>query len=66
MTETIGTCMVCKDHILVRYIALYVIGSEGLLVCHTCEMQIVEFVRYLTHVHMEAWKRAYLCTRRKP
>ena len=39
-------CMMClKDKEKVRYIDLYIIGSEGLYICHDCEMEIVEFVR---------------------
>jgi hypothetical protein len=43
-----GYCMVCReDNVEVRHIPLYVIGSEGLVVCHACEMKVVEFVRSL-------------------
>ena len=39
-------CRVCGMKVdAVRNIDLYVIGSEGLDTCHTCEMQIVGYVR---------------------
>jgi hypothetical protein len=40
--------MICHfDASEVRNINLYVVGSEGLDVCHHCEMQIVAFARGL-------------------
>ena len=39
-------CMMClKDKEKIKYIDLYVIGSEGLHICHDCEMELVGFVR---------------------
>ena len=53
----------------VRNINLYVIGSEGLNVCHDCEMQIVEFcrsmIRTATKARMAGY-RACKSTERKP
>ena len=40
-------CMMCGCDKPTRYIDLYIIGSEGLRVCHSCEMEIVEFCRKL-------------------
>lgn len=40
-----GLCMMCHNEREVRNISLYVIGSEGLTVCHECEMEIVEYIR---------------------
>jgi len=42
-----GRCMLCRKIKQVRYIDLYVIGSEGLTICHRCEMLVVESVRLL-------------------
>jgi hypothetical protein len=55
--------MVCIDGpVEVRHVNLYVIGSEGLCVCHACEMQIVEFVRDLINLGARSrklgWKMA--------
>jgi len=38
-------CMMCRRLEETRYIDIYVFGSEGLRVCHSCEMEIVNFVR---------------------
>ncbi len=56
----IGTCMICKVHAEVRHIPLYVIGSEGLWLCHACEMRIVEFVRIMMRQYMEEKKQLVL------
>lgn len=41
-----GICMMChKSPIRVRHINLYVIGSEGFLVCRTCENKVLDFIR---------------------
>jgi hypothetical protein len=34
---------------------LYLFGSEGLNVCHECEMKISEFVYTLAHTANRAW-----------
>jgi hypothetical protein len=44
-----GICMICRDITEIRHISLYVVGSEGLDVCHSCEMNIVHFVRDLIY-----------------
>jgi len=46
-----GTCRICGDEDKVRNKNLYVSGSEGLDVCHGCEMEIVEFVRSRQYEH---------------
>jgi hypothetical protein len=43
----------------VRNINLYVIGSEGLNVCHDCEMQIVEFCRSMIRTATKARMAGY-------
>jgi hypothetical protein len=44
----LGNCMLCHSApVEVRHINLYIIGSEGLYACHSCEMQVVEFARNL-------------------
>lgn len=46
-----GECRICRqDDVLVRYIDLYVTGSEGLWACEACERRICEFVRSLQAV----------------
>ena len=43
-------CGICTDEVEVRHIAVYIIGSEGLDVCHECEMLIVNYIRGLKQV----------------
>ena len=43
----ITDCMLCLEEKECRYIDLYIIGSEGLQVCHSCEMKLVEYARSL-------------------
>ena len=39
-------CMMClKDKEKVKYIDLYIIGSEGLYICHDCENEIIDFIK---------------------
>jgi hypothetical protein len=57
-----GYCMICRnDKEETRHISLYVIGSEGLDICHECEMRIVEFARELMgeelNKKLNEWKR---------
>jgi len=46
------TCMICDDpnELCVKHFDLYIIGSEGLNVCHECEMKIVNYVRDLKSI----------------
>lgn len=43
-------CMICSGTNEVRNIDLYIIGSEGLNVCHQCEMLIVKYINGLRTV----------------
>ena len=43
----------------IRNINLYVIGSEGLNVCHDCEVQIVEFCRSMIRTATKARMAGY-------
>ena len=47
-------CTLCanNEEKTTRFIPLYVFGSEGLNVCHECEMQLVEFARLLRFNNM--------------
>lgn len=47
-------CHICTDEVEVRHLALYVTGSEGLDVCHECEMLIVNYIRGLKLVVAKA------------
>ena len=41
-------CWVCHRKTETRYVDLYVAGSEGLRICHACEMRVVEFIQGLS------------------
>lgn len=44
-------CTVCGRHLPdVRYLDLYVVGSEGLEICHDCEMDLVSHIRAMMGV----------------
>ena len=54
-------CMICHNNKEeTRYISLFVIGSEGLTVCHSCEMKIVNYVRELMSIELQKKKDEYL------
>jgi len=54
-----GQCTICASVEDVRHLPLYVIGSEGLQVCHTCEMDLVTHVRSLMHLAAVSRKTGY-------
>jgi ribosome-binding protein aMBF1 (putative translation factor) len=60
-------CAICPSTEATRHINLYVNGSEGLNVCHNCEMKIVEYVRELSNINLrkslEEFKEKHLKTR---
>lgn len=55
-----GRCWMCQEPGEIRNVDLYVIGSEGLNVCHKCEMKTVEFVRQQWHVVNEQKRQEML------
>lgn len=41
-----GTCMMCLEgSVEIRHVNLYVVGSEGLYCCRSCEDKVLEFIR---------------------
>jgi transcription elongation factor Elf1 len=54
-----GTCMVCNEKELVRYIDLYISGSEGLVICHDCEMMVVDTIQNLRRLMNIGFQRGY-------
>lgn len=38
-------CLICEHDDTVRHVNLYVEGSEGLWICHQCEMMLVTHIR---------------------
>ena len=58
--ETIKTfCTVCSEEKDCRFLPLFVTGSEGTHVCHSCEMNIVEFVRGMIRLSSKSRKHGY-------
>jgi len=60
--KELGQCSMCyQQDVMVRYINLYITGSEGIELCHPCEMVVVEFIRSFTsrclHVRRDAYIR---------
>lgn len=46
-----GRCMICQmSKMEIKHLPLYVRGSEGLDICHFCEMILVEFVREIMNI----------------
>jgi hypothetical protein len=61
---TEGNCRICAGSGPVRHISLYVSGSEGLTLCHDCEMAIVENVRSLMLMAIRGRKTGYKAAKR--
>lgn len=53
-------CRICRTETKCRNLDLYVTGSEGVWVCHVCEMAIVEFIRTMIRVAGIARRNIYL------
>ena len=49
----ITDCSICNWQAETRYIDLFVFGSEGVRLCHECEMQLVEHCRELVSNRLE-------------
>lgn len=54
-----GGCRICGEKDTVRRINLYYSGSEGLMICETCEMNLVEHVRGMVLIAGIARKAGY-------
>ena len=39
------SCLICENDDTVRHVNLYISGSEGLWICHQCEMVVVTHIR---------------------
>lgn len=59
MERHLGGCRVCGEKDTVRRINLYYSGSEGLMICETCEMNLVEHVRGMVLIAGIARKAGY-------
>jgi hypothetical protein len=61
----LGHCFICKTEQEIRNIDLYVIGSEGLNLCHPCEMNLIEHIRSLAGQATEKKKQDFLAKRKE-
>lgn len=52
-------CDLCKFETKTRYLDLFVNGSEGLNICHSCEMKMVESARNIQAEAMRNRKKSY-------
>jgi hypothetical protein len=52
-------CTLCRAPGGTRHLDLYVIGSEGIRVCHDCEMILVRFCESLKGVAGRAEKKGF-------
>lgn len=50
-------CSICGSNEPTRNIDLYVFGSEGIDLCHTCEMKMVEMARQMRSEYLQQKKR---------
>lgn len=48
-----GKCMLCSSDESTRYIDLFVFGSEGLTICHECEMKLVEYALRISYENLD-------------
>ncbi len=59
------TCMICKDDKETKHLPLYVIGSEGLNICHSCEMMLVHYIQDMMRVVNTSNKIVYKSIKKK-
>ena len=63
---TTGSCTLCHDsEVSVKRLDLYTIGSEGTLVCHTCELELVQFAQALMRANGDKRLAAFKAKRLK-
>jgi hypothetical protein len=54
-----GLCRVCWQEGETRHINLFIYGSEGIYLCHECEMILVEHIRGLVTAAQRAHRNGY-------
>lgn len=53
-------CRMCGElDVECRHFELYVSGSEGVVLCHNCEMLLVEYVRTMARLMNTSFLRGY-------
>lgn len=51
-------CTICHRKALCRHFDMYVFGSEGIELCHDCEMDVYGAIRERIYEHMRQLKRS--------
>ena len=52
-------CMICQQKEETKHLPLYVCGSEGLDICHSCEMALVSYIRESIRLAYKSRKLGY-------
>ena len=52
-------CMICYSDKDTRHINLHIMGSEGLDICHDCEMRLVSIIRHMMSLSTTGRKIGY-------
>ncbi len=50
-------CIVCHDETETKHFSLYVNGSEGIELCHSCQIAVCEFIRRMQSACNKAFKQ---------
>ena len=54
------SCTICKSEGEVKHLELYTIGSEGTLVCQSCEIALSEFAKRMMHACNISFKNGFI------
>lgn len=50
------TCIICYNKDETKHFSLYVFGSEGVNLCHSCQIAVCEFIRRMASACSTAHK----------
>lgn len=60
-----GQCTICRAETDVRWKNIYLIGSEGISICNSCERGLLEFLQNLSRKFALARKEEFKKKRRQ-
>lgn len=64
MSRYTGRCYVCQgEQVMIRNVDICVIGTEGLNICHPCEMDLIHHLRDISFQNSERKKQEFLAKR---
>lgn len=55
-------CSICQQP-RTRHLPLYYCGSEGIHLCHECEMHVITYIRSLHNIAITSRKQGYLAAK---